>query len=120
MSCLYSTDCTRGYYYKHQLSILNPANVLLCCARRRDGTAPGDPIKTDLQQAMFTAGELAALLSGQRGIALVQLWNGWDASKGQPLYNPCAIAMLERVLAAPGVACCSSMAPGGEQLKSEG
>lgn len=63
---------------------------------------------------MFTAGELAALLSGQRGIGLVQLWNGWDASKGQPLYNPCAIAMLERVLAAPGVACCSSMAPGGE------
>lgn len=88
---------------------------------RRDGAAPGDPIKSDLQQGLFTAGELAALLAGQRGIALVQLWNGWDASKGQPLYNPCAITMLERVLAAPGVAYCSSLAPGGESvLRKEG
>jgi hypothetical protein len=85
--------------------------MLLSC--RRDGTAPGDPIKCDLQQSLFTAGELAALLAGQRGIALVQLWNGWDVSKGQPLYTPCAITMLERVLAAPGVGYCSSLAPGG-------
>lgn len=43
----------------------------------------------------------------------MQLWNGWDASKGQPLYNPCVLTMLERVLAAPGVGFCSSLAPGG-------
>jgi len=93
-----------------------PALCSLSCPARRDGTAPGDPIKTDLQQALFTAGELAAFLAGQRGLALVQLWNGWDPSKGQPLYNPCAITMLERVLAAPGVGYLSSMAPGGVGL----
>lgn len=88
----------------------------VCCAGRRDGTAPGAPIKTDLQQALFTAGELAALLAGQRGIAIVQLWNGWDPSKGQPIFNPLAISMLEKALAAPGIGYCSSVAPGGVGL----
>eukprot|EP00878_Enallax_costatus_P009352 GHUV01009774.1.p1 GENE.GHUV01009774.1~~GHUV01009774.1.p1 ORF type:complete len:377 (+),score=87.89 GHUV01009774.1:500-1630(+) len=82
----------------------------------RDGTAPGDPIKTAVQQAVFTAGELAALLAGQRGVTMVQLWNGWDPTKGQPIYNPLAITMLEKVLTAPGISCCSSVAPGGVGL----
>lgn len=46
----------------------------------------------------------------------MQLWNGWDASKGQPIYNPLALHMLERVLEAPGVGHCSSVAPGGVGL----
>lgn len=46
----------------------------------------------------------------------VQLWNGWDASRGQPVYTPFALTMLERALAAPGVAARSSVAPGGVGL----
>ncbi|KAF8064601.1 AOX4 [Scenedesmus sp. PABB004] len=82
----------------------------------RDGLAPGGPIKSELQQAVFTAGELGALLAGQRGVVLVQAFNGWDAAMGQPLYNPLAITMLERAAAAPGVGCVSSVAPGGVGL----
>lgn len=78
--------------------------------------APGDPIKTDLQQAIFTAGEIAALLLGQRGLVLVQMFNGWDPSKGQPLYNPFTLHTLERALSAPGVGFRSSVAPGGVGL----
>jgi hypothetical protein len=85
-------------------------------ARRRDGTAPGDPIKSQLQQDVFTAGELSAFLAGQRGIVLVQLFNGWDPSKGQPIYNPLALHMMEQALAAPGVAFVDSVAPGGVGL----
>jgi hypothetical protein len=88
-----------------------PASII-----RRDGTAPGDPVKSQLQQDVFTAGELSAFLAGQRGIALVQLFNGWDASKGQPIYNPLAIHMMEKALSAPGVAHISSVAPGGVGL----
>eukprot|EP00882_Tetradesmus_deserticola_P023574 GHRQ01025667.1.p1 GENE.GHRQ01025667.1~~GHRQ01025667.1.p1 ORF type:complete len:187 (+),score=47.30 GHRQ01025667.1:244-804(+) len=65
---------------------------------------------------MFTAGELAAFLQGQRGIVLVQLFNGWDPSKGQPLYNPLALLMMEQALSAAGVAHVSSVAPGGVGL----
>ncbi|WIA17916.1 hypothetical protein OEZ85_009410 [Tetradesmus obliquus] len=90
--------------------------VVADAAEWRDGNAPGDPVKTQLQQAVFTAGELAAFLQGQRGIALVQLFNGWEPSKGQPIYNPLAIHMLEQALAAPGVAFISSVAPGGVGL----
>jgi len=46
----------------------------------------------------------------------VQLFNGWDRSKGQPLYTPFAISLLERALAAKGVAWCQSVAPGGAGL----
>lgn len=52
---------------------------------------------------MFTAGELLALAAGQRGIVLVQLFNGWDPSKGQPLYNPLVITVLEQVGQLSGV-----------------
>jgi hypothetical protein len=45
--------------------------------------APGGPVKTAQQQAVFTAGEIAALLAGRRGVAIVQLFNGWDRDKGQ-------------------------------------
>lgn len=82
----------------------------------RDGIAPGDPARSEYDQALFTAGELAALMAGQRGLVLVQLWNGWDTAKGQPLYNPFALCMLERALAAPGVGWVSSVAPGGVGL----
>lgn len=78
--------------------------------------APGDPLKTDREQALFTAGELAAFTAGHRGVALVQLFNGWDRSKGQPMYSPFALEMLARALAAPGVAARASVAPGGAGL----
>jgi hypothetical protein len=92
-----------------------------CCAAaaaasRRDGTAPGAPIKSQLQQDLFTAGELCAFLQGQRGIVLVQLFNGWDPSKGQPIYNPLALHMMEQALSAPGVAHVASIAPQGAGL----
>ena len=56
-------------------------------------------------------------MAGQRGLVLVQLWNGWDPAKGQPLLDsPLALHMLEVALAARGVAALSSVAPGGVGL----
>jgi hypothetical protein len=73
-------------------------------------------VRSELEQALNTAGELSALLGGQRGLVLIQLFNGWDPAKGQPLYSPLAIHMLEQALAAPGIGHCCSVAPGGVGL----
>lgn len=77
---------------------------------------PGAPAKTELEQAVFTACELIAFLKGQRGLVLVQLFNGFDRAQGQPIYQPLALHMFEEALAAPGVACMSSIAPGNSGL----
>ncbi|KAI8463943.1 MAG: hypothetical protein J3K34DRAFT_442202 [Monoraphidium minutum] len=81
-----------------------------------DGLAPGAPPQSALQQALFTAGELAAFSAGRRGLALVQLFNGWDRSRGQPVYTPFALELLARALPARGVGAAPSVAPGGAGL----
>ena len=73
-------------------------------------------VQTPLENALLPAGELAALLAGRRGVALLQLFNGWDRSKGQPVYTPFALTLLERALAAPGVGVVPSVAPRGAGL----
>lgn len=51
------------------------------------------------------AGMLVALMAGQRGLASVQLWNGWDPARGQPIFAPFALTLLTRALTTPGGWC---------------
>ncbi|PNH03624.1 hypothetical protein TSOC_010301 [Tetrabaena socialis] len=53
------------------------------------------------------------IFPGKRGVVIVQLWNGSDPYKGQPLYDPWVTDLLERALATPGVRSIASVAPGG-------
>ena len=46
----------------------------------------------------------------------MQLYNGWDESKGQPLHQPYVLDMLARVCACPGVAAAVSTTMGGEGM----
>ncbi|PNW71289.1 hypothetical protein CHLRE_16g648000v5 [Chlamydomonas reinhardtii] len=81
-----------------------------------EGTRPGAPEKTPLQAATLTAGELVALMQGKRGVVIVQLWNGFEPARGQPLFEPYVVGLLERALATPGVRAVTSTAPGGVGL----
>ncbi|GLI69440.1 hypothetical protein VaNZ11_014052, partial [Volvox africanus] len=77
-----------------------------------DGTRPGAPEKTAVQSLTLTAGELVSLMQGKRGVVIVQLWNGFDRSRGQPVYDPWVIDLLEAALRTPGVRAMPSVAPG--------
>lgn len=81
-----------------------------------DGTAPGDPPLSEQQQAMLTAGELAAFLAGLRGVCLLQLHKGWGekSSSRQPLLRPWVLTLLQAAAEHKGVALLPSAAP--EQL----
>ncbi|EFJ46671.1 hypothetical protein VOLCADRAFT_92874 [Volvox carteri f. nagariensis] len=81
-----------------------------------EGTRPGAPPKTDLQSLTLTAGELVSLMQGKRGVVIVQLWNGFDRSRGQPLYDPWVVDLIEAALRTPGVRALPSVAPGGVGL----
>lgn len=64
---------------------------------------------------------LALALSQQADIEPVQTARSLlppcrDASKGQPVYTPYALTLLELALAAPGIAYVPSIAPGGAGL----
>jgi hypothetical protein len=83
----------------------------LSLLHRCDGLSPADGIRTEAQQLLSTAGELIALLEGLRGVCIVQLYNGWDPSKGQPLYDPHVIPLLERALQHPDIKASVSAAP---------
>ncbi|GBF88717.1 hypothetical protein Rsub_01616 [Raphidocelis subcapitata] len=77
------------------------------------GTAPGAPPLAGLASKTLCAGETAALLLGQRGVAMVQLHIGWDSSVPTPLHNPLALRGLRAALADAGVSAFVSRAPGG-------
>ncbi|KAL6762156.1 hypothetical protein V8C86DRAFT_2521612 [Haematococcus lacustris] len=81
-----------------------------------DGTQPGAPANSALRAATLTSGELLSLAAGARGIASVQLWNGWDAAQGQPVHDPLVLTTLTQVLAQPGIKSHLSTAPGGVGL----
>ncbi|PNH00493.1 hypothetical protein TSOC_013680 [Tetrabaena socialis] len=53
-----------------------------------DGTGPGDPPLTEDESALYTAGELACLLSGRRCVVLLQLHVGWQQPAATPPYGP--------------------------------
>jgi hypothetical protein len=78
------------------------------------GTAPGDPPLSQQQQALLTAGELAAFLAGHRGVALLQLHKGWgDQSSGmQPLLRPWVLPLLQQAAEHRGAALLASAAAG--------
>ncbi|GLC76077.1 hypothetical protein PLESTF_001732000 [Pleodorina starrii] len=86
------------------------------CALWCDGTRPGAPEKSPLQSLTLTAGELVSLMQGRRGVVIVQLWNGFERSRGQPIYDPWVIELLEAALRTPGVKAAASVAPGGVGL----
>lgn len=87
-------------------------DATLWCA----GTQPGAPEKTPLQSCTLTAGELVSLLTGQRGVVIVQLWNGFEPARGQPLYDPFVVHLVEAALRHPGIRAVTSVAPGGVGL----
>ncbi|KAG2494429.1 hypothetical protein HYH03_007481 [Edaphochlamys debaryana] len=84
-----------------------------------DGTGPGDPPLTDDDRASFTAAELACLLAGRRGVALLQLHVGWEEHDRAPPYGPyrpLVLRMLREALARPDLVSYASAvpaAPGG-------
>ena len=47
----------------------------------RPTPGPSDPPVKGLQYQTLCAGEIEALLAGQRGVVMVQLWVGWDTPK---------------------------------------
>ena len=51
-----------------------------------------DPVEAATQ----TAGELAALLAGERDVAMAQLWAGWLGADAQPIEHPWAAEMVRR------------------------
>ncbi len=55
-------------------------------------------------------------MQGKRGVVIVQLWNGFDRERGQPLYDPWVVHLLEAALRTPGVRAVPSVAPGGVGL----
>lgn len=79
----------------------------------RDGTGPDDPPIKGLQYQTLCAGEIEALLAGQRGVVMVQLWVGWDASAPQPVHNCLVLHGLRRALSRKDVSIFLSSAPGG-------
>lgn len=83
-----------------------------------DGTGPGDAPLGEEEQALLTAGELAAFLAGARGVCLLQLHKGWgDAGAArQPLLRPWVLPLLQQAAGHKGAALLASAAPGAPQL----
>ncbi|KXZ53770.1 hypothetical protein GPECTOR_6g688 [Gonium pectorale] len=78
------------------------------------GTGPSDPQPSDEDRALYTAGELACLLEGQRGVVLLQLHVGWDDHDAIPPYGPykpLVLRLLREALARPDVVSFASLAP---------
>lgn len=73
---------------------------------------PNDPPVKGLQYQTLCAGEIEALLAGQRGVVMVQLWVGWDAAAPQPVYNCLVLEGLRRALARRDVSIFISKAAG--------
>lgn len=83
-----------------------------------DGTGPGDAPLGEEEQALLTAGELAAFLAGARGVCLLQLHKGWgDAGPArQPLLRPWVLPLLQQAAGHKGATLLASAAPGAPQL----
>lgn len=75
-------------------------------------TGPNDPPLQRLQYQTLSAGEIEALLAGQRGVVMLQLWVGWDTTAGQPLYNCLVLHGLRRALGRKDISIFMSNAPG--------
>lgn len=55
---------------------------------RCEGTVVGAPPNSPLAAALYTAGELLALMQGKRGVVTVQLWWAWPSVIPQSLSLP--------------------------------
>ncbi|GLC60405.1 hypothetical protein PLESTB_001608700 [Pleodorina starrii] len=78
------------------------------------GSGPSDPPASDDARALFTAGELACLLEGRRGVVLLQLHVGWDAHDRVPPYGPykpLSLRLLREALERPDIVSYCSSAP---------
>lgn len=80
-----------------------------------DGTAPGEAPLGQQEQALLTAGELAAFLAGRRGVCLLQLHKGWGDTGAalQPLLRPWVLALLREAAGTKAASVLASAAPGG-------
>eukprot|EP00195_Chlamydomonas_chlamydogama_P007386 CAMPEP_0202904644 /NCGR_PEP_ID=MMETSP1392-20130828/30463_1 /ASSEMBLY_ACC=CAM_ASM_000868 /TAXON_ID=225041 /ORGANISM="Chlamydomonas chlamydogama, Strain SAG 11-48b" /LENGTH=321 /DNA_ID=CAMNT_0049592387 /DNA_START=167 /DNA_END=1135 /DNA_ORIENTATION=+ len=77
------------------------------------GSGPSDSPPSGVQYQMQSAGELLALLTGQRGVAMVQLHVGWDSGAPQPVHNPLVIPLLRQAVTNPDLCVAMSSAQGG-------
>lgn len=77
-----------------------------------EGTSPGAPEKSEIEKATMTAGELIALYAGHRGIVSVQMYNGWDEDRGQPIFDDLFVfEMIDQCLSHPDIRPIISTAP---------
>jgi len=81
-----------------------------------DGYAPGQAPFVGLEYQLQSAGELLALLSGARGLVMVQLHCGWDKELAQPVFNPFVTTLMARAAASPDLAITMSSIKGGMGL----
>lgn len=82
------------------------------CAGTERGAAP----LSELDTLLLNAGELLALLSGARGVSMVQLWVGWDDSLPQPAFRPFVLRLLREAADDPRIAVHMSPLPMGPHL----
>lgn len=71
-----------------------------------------DPPLKGLQYQTLCAGEIECLLNRSRGVVMVQLSVGWDATAPQPVSNLLVLHSLERALGNKHIRINMSSAPG--------
>ncbi|GLI67013.1 hypothetical protein VaNZ11_011109 [Volvox africanus] len=79
-----------------------------------DGSGPSDGPVSEDARAVFTAGEVAALMEGRRGVVLLQLHVGWEEHEKVPPYGPykpLVLRLLREALEQPDIVSYASSAP---------
>ncbi|EFJ41945.1 hypothetical protein VOLCADRAFT_119573 [Volvox carteri f. nagariensis] len=79
-----------------------------------DGSGPSDRGPAEDNLAVMTAGEVASLLEGRRGVVLLQLHIGWGAHEDVPPYGPykpLVLRLLREALERPDIVSYVSSAP---------
>lgn len=79
-----------------------------------DGSGPNDEPLSHVDQSLLTAGELSALVHGDRGVALLQLSLPLDMGGSRlPLLRPYVFELLKSIEASKDVVLYPSKVPGG-------
>lgn len=73
------------------------ANPSLWCAGA-DSPSRRSVITDPIERATQTAGEILALLNGERGVVMCQLWAGWAPMHEQPVEAPYVTQLLRRAV----------------------
>ncbi|GIL66545.1 hypothetical protein Vafri_20041 [Volvox africanus] len=108
----------------HGFSVLRANRVMTLRELRRraaaepgawcDGSGPSNGPVSEYARAIFTAGEVAALMEGRRGVVLLQLHVGWEEHEKVPPYGPykpLVLRLLREALERPDIMSYASSAP---------